>query len=365
MDIAHIYVYGVIDFWQDNHASEWGYVNLKDVKNQYEAQKNSEEIHVHIHSDGGVVTEGFAIHDFLRAQGKPVKTIIEGNCASIATVIALAGDVRVMTSNSNFFIHNPWGFAGGDKEEIQKYADELDKMEGQIADFYASKTSITSDEALELMKAETSFTPEEALKKGFITEIASVMKAVALYKPNHKNMSKETLTKDEAQSMLDGFLTKIKNALKGKTKPVNKIVQDATGQEIDFYELDEDASPSIGDKATIDNSPADGEILMPSGETYVFVSGELTEIKPSEEDETEEMENLKNEISDLKTELSQKDQTISELKNENKEFKSTLKEMKKDFKDLKKAIGSDFSHEPGNNKKKNQKSERDFSFKKK
>ena len=169
MKVAHVYIYGIIDSWQDNKADDYGIVNLKSIKNQLENQAGFEEIIVHIHSEGGDVTEGFAIHDFLKSQGKPITTIVEGMCASIATVPALAGDKRQMTANSTFFIHNPWGFVGGEKEEIQRYANELEEIENKLSDFYAKFSSLSKEDILNFMKVETSFTAEEAVTNGFMT----------------------------------------------------------------------------------------------------------------------------------------------------------------------------------------------------
>ena len=345
MEAAHIYIYGDIGCWQSKDATEWGEVTLTSVRDQYESQKNAETITLHIHSPGGYVTEGFAIHDYIRSLGKPVTAIIEGMCYSIATVIALAGDKRIMTSNSDFMIHNPWGMTGGDSNEVQKYADDLKELEQKVANFYAAKTNITSEKALELMKAETFMKPEEALKEGFITEIASVMKAVAVYKPKTENkMSKKVLSKEEAETMLDKAVQKIKSLF--ETKAQNKMVLDATGAEIDFPDIDEDATPSVGDKATVEGGAAEGEYLMPSGETYVFVSGELTEIKESEEDDSEEIETLKQEVASLKDNLSSEQSEMKALKDENKKITETLKDLKATIKAVKKSMGSDFKHEP-------------------
>lgn len=351
MKEAHIYIYGDIGYWQAADAAEWGEVTLTDVRNQYEAQKNAEKIVVHIHSPGGYVTEGFAIHDYLRSLGKPITTIVEGMCYSIATVIALAGDVRKMTSNSDFMIHNPWGGASGESDEIQKYADDLRKTEKKAADFYAAKTNITSDEALQLMKAETFMTAEEALSKGFITEIATVMKAVAKFNPNkNRQMSKNNLTKEEAQGMFSKFEEKMKNLF--GNKPKAKLVQDANGTEIDFTELEEDDTPSVGDKATIDGSAAEGEHVMPSGETFVFEGGELTEIKPSEEEdeENEEVENLKTEVQNLKEQLKTSKAAKKAAETKLSENETAIQDLQKEFKKMKKEIGSSFNHDP---KKKN------------
>jgi ATP-dependent Clp endopeptidase proteolytic subunit ClpP len=356
MEEAHIYIYGVIDWMQDDYASEWGLVNLKSVKKQVEAQADAKSITVHIHSPGGVVTEGFAIHDFLRSQGKPVTTIIEGECASIATVIALAGDTRKMTSNSEFMIHMPWGMASGESEDIQKYADELKRNEDKIADFYAQKTKLDKTSILDMMKKETFMSAEEALQHGFITEIATVMKAVALLKtktnPNSKKMAEKAITKEEAQGMFAKFEEKMKNLFGGGKKPEAKLVQDANGTEIDFTELEEDDTPSIGDKATIDGAAAEGEHVMPSGETYVFTAGELTEIKPKEEEEeeNEEVENLKTEVENLKKDLKAAKAEKKKAEDKLQDNETAIKNLQKEFKNLKKDIGSSFNHDP---KKKN------------
>ncbi len=358
MNQAHIYIYGDIGWWQAADSADWGEITLTDVRNQYEAQKDSEEIVVHIHSPGGYVTEGFAIHDYLRSQGKPVTTIIEGMCYSIATVIALAGDVRKMTSNSDFMIHNPWGGAVGESEEIQKYADNLKEIENKVADFYAAKTHITKDEALEMMKAETFMNSEKALEYGFITEIASVMKAVAKYNPNKKKMSKkeDNLSKEEAKNMLDGFQKKMKKLF--GSQPKNKIVQDANGTEIDFPDLADDDTPSVGDKATVDGSAASGEHVMPSGETYVFTEGELTEIKPKEEEEEdeqtmdqlkEENEDLKSQLADAKNKLKASEKAKKKAQADYKAAKDSLEELNEEFTEIKSKITSDFNHDPKKN----------------
>lgn len=354
METAHIYIYGDIGWWQSKDADDWGEVTLKGVRDQYESQKDAESITLHIHSPGGYVTEGFAIHDYIRSLGKPVTTIIEGMCYSIATVIALAGDTRMMTSNSDFMIHNPWGGTMGDSAEVQKYADELKKLEQKVADFYAAKTKITSEEALELMKAETFMTPEEAKEKGFITEIATVMKAVAMFNPNIKEMPKNKMTKKDAESALDKALATLKSIF---SPAQNKIVQDANGDEIDFPELEADDTPAVGDEATIDGSPASGERVMPSGETYVFADGKLSEIKPKEDDteeddDSEEMQALKDEIVNLKKDLKKEKDTVKQLKAQNKKLnkasedqKKALEDVQEEIEEVKKSIGSGFKSE--------------------
>lgn len=67
--------------------------------------------------------------------------------------------------------------------------------------------------------------------------------------------------------------------IKGK-KVLNKVVQDATAMEIDFTELADNDSISVGQVAEIDGNPATGEYVMPDGSTYKFTAGKLTKIIP-------------------------------------------------------------------------------------
>jgi len=355
MKVAHVYIYGIIDSWQDNKADDYGIVNLKSIKNQLENQAGFEEIIVHIHSEGGDVTEGFAIHDFLKSQGKPITTIVEGMCASIATVPALAGDKRQMTANSTFFIHNPWGFVGGEKEEIQRYANELEEIENKLSDFYAKFSSLSKEDILNFMKVETSFTAEEAVTNGFMTEVVGTIKAVALlkkenFKPGNKmNYTKEEL--DKKFEKTEGFLEKILNKLKGKTNPVALVLQEANGADVDFTALADGDTPKVGDKATLDGKPIpDGDYVFPSLEniTIAFLNGEVSEVATSEE-ETQEMEALKTENENLKAEIETLKTQNSTHVNDLKEATTAIKSFKTEFESLKKQVGSGFNYNANRN----------------
>ncbi|GAG61745.1 unnamed protein product [marine sediment metagenome] len=95
---GHIFIQGIISPWQDKGSEEWGEVNIKQVTRQIQDNADAGKLIVHIHSPGGDVDEGFGIHDILvshgRDKGIEIETRIEGLCASIATVIFLAGSVR-------------------------------------------------------------------------------------------------------------------------------------------------------------------------------------------------------------------------------------------------------------------------------
>jgi ATP-dependent Clp endopeptidase proteolytic subunit ClpP len=129
-------------------------------------------IDLHINSPGGSVFDGQAIYNALKNHPATVTTYIDGIAASIASVIALAGDRVVMSESALFMIHNPYGMAVGDAAALLKMADALEKVGGSIALAYTGKSGKPEPEILDLMSAETWFSADEAKAIGFADEIS-------------------------------------------------------------------------------------------------------------------------------------------------------------------------------------------------
>ncbi len=53
---------------------------------------------------------------------------VDGVAASMASLIAMAGDTVIMPENAFMMIHKPWGISGGDAEKMRTYAERLDKL---------------------------------------------------------------------------------------------------------------------------------------------------------------------------------------------------------------------------------------------
>ena len=129
-------------------------------------------IRLRINSPGGDVFAGTAIYNALREHGARVITQIDGVAASIASIIALAGDEVHIAEGAFFMIHNPFMVAIGDAEEMRRAADLLDKVRGQLAAVYVRKTGMDLGEVESLMDEETWFTAEEAVDAGFADQVA-------------------------------------------------------------------------------------------------------------------------------------------------------------------------------------------------
>lgn len=339
-------------------------VTFVDVARQVESQKEATNFSMVVNSPGGYVEDGDEIYNYLESiqkSGRPITTYAEGECASMATKLFLVGERRIIRPGTVFMIHNPSGAPkDGDADYIESYSKALRSLESDMINFYHKRTG-TSKEALRaLMKKETVLTPEEAVEFGFATEIQERIetKAVAFSKKFNQNKLKMADQKknEELESNLNTILAKVAAFFSKDEKPKAKLVQDASGTEIDFYELEEDATPSVGDKARVDGNAASGEHTMPSGQVYVFEAGELTAIREADSGD-EDVEALKKERDELKEKLDAQNKKAEETEKEIKALKdriqdkdTEMKDIQKDIKALKSSIGSSFSHDP---KKKN------------
>lgn len=129
------------------------------------------DITVYINSYGGEVAEGLAIYNSLRRHKAKVTTVCDGFAASIASVIFMAGDERIMNDSSLLMIHNAWTCCSGNAQELRKQADDLEKITSASIVAYKNHSSLSEEEIKELMDNESWITPEEAVDYGFATAI--------------------------------------------------------------------------------------------------------------------------------------------------------------------------------------------------
>ena len=126
---------------------------------------------VEINSPGGDVWDGIAIYNALRTHPAKVTTRVDGIAASIASVIAQAGDHRIMLGGSQMMIHNAWGMTVGDHTDHATMSDLLAHQDGIIAGIYASRSGKSQDHFRALMDAETWLTATETVDAGLADEV--------------------------------------------------------------------------------------------------------------------------------------------------------------------------------------------------
>lgn len=150
---------------------EYGEVSAHNLSKQLEELQDVARINVHISSYGGEVKEGLAIYNALRAHNAKIVTYCDSFACSIASVIFMAGDERIMNSASLLMIHNAWTYAEGNSEELRKLADDLEVITSASVEAYKARATISEKEIRKLMDAETWITPEKAVEWGFATGI--------------------------------------------------------------------------------------------------------------------------------------------------------------------------------------------------
>jgi ATP-dependent Clp protease, protease subunit len=159
---AELMLYGEIA-WYDIDAKQV----VRDIRNL-----SVDVLHVRINSPGGSVFDGVTIFNALRDHSAKVITYVDAVAASIASLIALAGDEVRIADNAFFMIHNAWGVAIGNAAELRKTADLFDKVEeATIIRAYLARTGETEEVIRGWMSDETWFTAEEAVDAGFADAI--------------------------------------------------------------------------------------------------------------------------------------------------------------------------------------------------
>ena len=172
-DEAEVMIYSAIDsekWWGDETTPADFDKALK------EARKNgAAKLNVRINSPGGDVYSAVAMRSMIINAGfESVRVMIEGLCASAATLFATIPDASVVIAEgSEFMIHNPMTICRGNAAELEKTVDHLHKLESQFHGMYAAKTGQTEDQIKEWMDAETWFTAKEACDYGFCDEMLS------------------------------------------------------------------------------------------------------------------------------------------------------------------------------------------------
>jgi ATP-dependent protease ClpP protease subunit len=129
-------------------------------------------IDVRLNSPGGDVFDGIAIHNALRDHPATVNVFVDGIAASIASVIAMAGDKITMARGSQMMIHEGHTAAAGTAADMARTSELLNKCSDNIATFYADRAGGTVAQWRERMRAETWYSAEEAVQVGLADEVA-------------------------------------------------------------------------------------------------------------------------------------------------------------------------------------------------
>lgn len=224
-NVAQIDIFGdiVSEKWFDEETSATSFRDaLKELG-------DVSTINLSINSGGGSVFDGIAIYNMLKSHKATVNVYVEGLAASIASVIAMAGDTITMRSGSMMMVHMPWTLSQGNAEEMRKTADTLEKTGDSIVDIYSERTGIPSDDIRNIMNDETWLSAEEAVEQGWATKLdkkEAVMNSVPKeILGRFSNVPKNVLARIEKKTLSQDRLDLIE-----REKQTLKLLKDETGE---------------------------------------------------------------------------------------------------------------------------------------
>lgn len=219
---------------------------------------------VDIASPGGSVFEGLQIMRWfneISESGKMVVTFVTGNAYSIASLIMLAANWRVINQHAEVMVHNPMipvlEYANAD--EMEKEAATLRELEMHLRTLYIAFTKLEDEQIKQLMDNETFLKPEDAVKYGFADKIVDIGKQ-KYYSANKQDIiNKNFKTMLKSLNVLNKVISRISGA-----DVVNQVYSTMEGTQLEIYQKSA-ASYAIGDRTNLKQgtvSIADGETLV-------------------------------------------------------------------------------------------------------
>ncbi|ARE87108.1 head maturation protease, ClpP-related [Clostridium formicaceticum] len=199
-DEADLYLYIEVASWGGGYYAH----SAKSFKRDLDALGDIKTLNIYINSPGGDVFEGNAIYNMLKRKAKncQINVYIDGLAASIASVIAMAGNV-FMPSNAMMMVHNAWCLTWGNAKELRDTANALEKIDTSIKQTYLNKAGDKLDEETltDLLDNETWLTAQECLDYGLCDEIIGEKQVAAKFDnsifKNYRNVPKIYKIDDE------------------------------------------------------------------------------------------------------------------------------------------------------------------------
>lgn len=138
--------------------------------------ENYPNLNIRINSVGGDVYPGIAIFNAIRQCRSHVTVFIDGIAASIAGVIALAGQRVEMSRYARMMLHNVSGGCYGNKQDLRDMIATIEGLEDTIAEIIGSRCRLSADE-IKLTYfdgADHWLKADEALKLGLVDALYDV-----------------------------------------------------------------------------------------------------------------------------------------------------------------------------------------------
>ena len=280
--VAEVYIF--------NEIGAYG-ITAQDFISEMKEYKDT-PVNLRINCIGGDVFDGMAMYNIIKKREAKTTAYIEGIAASMGSVIALAADEVVMAENSLFMIHNAWGGAMGEAEDMRKTASVLEKISGEIASIYKRKTRLSLDRITDMMDEETWLNAQEAYELGFVDSISDSIKVAAKYDVSKfKNITTEQIHNKLNINVNNKKMTEeLKNWFNNK---VDEIVASVKGADNKSEDVVTEVNVMLSDNEEISNklSSFEASVTDLNGK-IVSLEEELTSAKGENETLSTEIERL-------------------------------------------------------------------------
>lgn len=349
---AHVYFSDTIGM------GDWFYgTTLPDVRYVVEGQgvffgeptpDNALPTTVYLHfpaCQGGDVVEGYAIYNYIRSlAAKGVKTVarIEGLCASIAVLCAIACDTVEMADAALLMVHKPssdgWSLTADD---MRAGAELLDKIQAQLVSRYVARCGMSAETATELINKTSWLTADECIAYGFVTSkipdapiVAPADAAGVLnYYPKSTPAAPMAITPAEETRLLDKFVNAVKSLFPKNEDPApapaaapaaTNASTEVEGGDTMYYDGSLQADTAVYSDADMTVAYADGTYTTTDGQTVTVVAGIATSVAPAATENSApepaaansaDLEAANAKIAELQGQLQTANQTVTGLKN--------------------------------------------------
>lgn len=208
---ADLYFYGDI---VSDHWSAWSNEDQypENIQQLLKGQEGK-ALNIYINSGGGDVFAGMAIYNIIKRHQGYKTVYIDGLAASIASVIAMAGDKLIIPKNAFMMIHKPWTVAIGNANDLVKEIELLNTIEQSIVNVYAENLAEGVDiETIEKMVDEETWLTGEQAAEYFDIDVAVEKQIAACTNTHFKNQPKNLIVMtSEKEKSLSAKSSKIKS----------------------------------------------------------------------------------------------------------------------------------------------------------
>lgn len=140
-----------------------------------ESEDPDEDITMYIQSPGGSVTAGMAIHDTMKFISCKVKTVVQGQAASMGAFLLASGEKghRYAQPNARVMIHQPLGGFQGQASDFEIHAKEILFIKNKLNKMMAEYSGQDIEKVTHDTDRDNFLSAEQALEYGLIDGILS------------------------------------------------------------------------------------------------------------------------------------------------------------------------------------------------